>query len=247
MPASVLLAAASVASLNLCTDEYLLLLAGPREIASVSFLSQDSQESPLWKLAKRHHSNRGSLEEVLARKPNTVLTMGGGGRASSLIARRLGIRAVDLRPVGAIDDVAFNLRAVATALGDPKRAQPWLRRLTTLQDNRPRRLHDAIWVGSGGQSIDVPSVGADWMRLAGLKQRPIAGGRVSLENLLVRPPSVLVQSRYRAGQMSQGTAWLNHPILQNSKSRRLQVDGRAWTCMGPLVIPEIERLRPVLQ
>ena len=44
MPASALLAAASIASLNLCTDEYLLLLARPHEIASVSFLSQYPQE-----------------------------------------------------------------------------------------------------------------------------------------------------------------------------------------------------------
>jgi iron complex transport system substrate-binding protein len=112
---------------------------------------------------------------------------------------------------------------------------------------RPKKEQDAIWVGGGGQSIGVPSVGADWMRLAGLKQRPVSGGRVSLEDLLVRPPSVLVQSRYRSGQMSRGTAWLNHPILREAKTRRLQVDGRAWTCMGPLVIPEIERLRSVLR
>ena len=247
MPASALLAAASVASLNLCTDEYLLLLAKPQEIASVSFLSKDPQESPLWGLAKPYHANRGSLEQVLARKPNVVLTMGGSGRASSLIAQRLGILAVDLRPVGAIDDVAINLRAVAAALGNPRRAETWLRRLAALQKKGPIQSRDAIWVGGGGQSVGVPSVGADWMRLAGLKQRPLGGGRVSLEDLLVRPPAVLVQSRYRSGQMSRGTAWLDHPILRGMKSRRLQVDGRAWTCMGPLVIPEIERLRSALR
>ncbi len=247
MPASALLAAASVASLNLCTDEYLLLLARPQEIASVSFLSQDPQESPLWKRARGHHSNRGSLEDVLGRKPHIVLTMGGGGRATSLIARRLGIRAVDLRPVGKIEDVAFNFRATAAALGDPGRATPWLRRLDRLRETMPPRAVDAIWLGGGGQTIGVPSVGADWLRLAGLKQRPLTGDRVSLETLLVRPPKVLVQSRYRSGQMSRGIEWLNHPIVRNAKAKRLQADGRAWTCMGPLVIPEIERLRSSLR
>ena len=247
MPASALLAAASIASLNLCTDEYLLLLARPQEIASISFLSQNPLESPLWKLAKRHHSNRGSLEQVLGRKPDTLLTMGGGGRASSLIARRLRMRAVDLRPVAAIDDVTFNLNAVAAALGDPGRAQPWLRRLSALRLTRPKKAQDTMWVGGGGQSIGVPSVGADWLRLAGLKQRALSGDRVSLEDLLVRPPAVLVQSRYRSGQMSHGTTWLSHPILRQARTHRLQVDGRAWTCMGPLVIPEIERLRSVLR
>ena len=91
-----------------------------------------------------------------------------------------------------------------------------------------------------------PSVGADWMRLAGLKQRPLKGDRVSLETLLTRPPSVLVQSRYRSGQMSRSIDWLDHPIVRRTNSRRLEVDGRAWTCMGPLVIPEVERLRTLL-
>lgn len=247
MAASVLLAAASVASLNLCTDEYLLLLAMPQEIASVSFLSQDPQESPLWKLARRHHSNRGSLEDVLVQKPRAVLTMGGGGRATSLIANRMGIRAIDLRPASAIGDVASNFKAVASALGDPERATPWLKRLARLRASAPMKARDAVWLGGGGQTIGVPSVGADWMRIAGLAQRPLTGDRISLETLLVRPPSVLVQSTYRHGEFSLGAQWLNHPIVRNARARRLQADGRAWTCMGPLVIGEIERLRSELR
>lgn len=247
MAASALLAAASIASLNLCTDEYLLLLAKPQEIASVSFLSQDPQESPLWKLARRLHTNRGSLEEVLGTKPTVVLTMGGGGRATSLIAARMGIRAVDLRPVSQLDDVAWNFRMVAAALGDPERAKPWLYRLGEVRSTAPKRLIDTIWLGGGGQSVGVPSVGADWMRLAGLQQRPLRGDRVSLESILVHPPAILLQSSYRYGQYSLGAEWLNHPIIRNAGSKRLRVDGRAWTCMGPLVISEVERLRNQLQ
>ena len=247
MLASALLAAASIASLNLCTDEYLLLLARPQEIASVSFLAQDPLESPLWKEARRHPSNRGSLEDVLGQRPNTVLTMGGGGRASSLIAKRLGIQAIHLRPVSTLDDVVYNFRAVAVALGEPQRAKAWLARLERLRATRPAQPRDAIWLGGGGQTIGVPSVGADWMRLAGLAQRPLTGDRVSLETMLVRPPAVLVQSRYRLDQVSRGTTWLNHPIVRNAKARRVEADGRAWTCMGPLVIGEVERLRATLR
>jgi iron complex transport system substrate-binding protein len=247
MAVSALLAAASVASLNLCTDEYLLLLARPREIASVSFLSQDPHESPLWRLARGHHANRGSVEDVLKDRPTVVLTMGGGGRASSLIAGRLGIDTIELRPVATLSDVAWNFRAVAKALRDPKRAEPWLGRLEKVRSTVPKASLDAIWLGGGGQTISVPSIGADWMRLAGLKQRPLQGGRVSLETILVRPPTVIVQSGYRTGQFSRGAEWLNHPIVREARSRRLQADGRAWTCMGPLVISEVERLRAELQ
>ena len=247
MPAFALLSSLSVASLNLCTDEYLLLLARPQEIASVSFLSHDPQESPLWRLARRHPANLGSLEGAIGNRPRVVLTMGGGGRATSLIARRLGVRAVELRSTVTLDDVAANLTSVASVLGEPKRATPWLERLASLRASAPRKALDAIWLSGGGQSLSVPSAGAEWMRLAGLKQRALHGGRATLETLLASPPTVLLQSRYRSRQMSSGATWLNHPIVRNARSRRLETDGRAWTCMGPLLIPEAERLRAELK
>ena len=41
--------AARVASLNLCTDELLLLLAAPEQIVSVTHLAQQPAETPLWR------------------------------------------------------------------------------------------------------------------------------------------------------------------------------------------------------
>ncbi|HUE78558.1 MAG TPA: hypothetical protein VMN38_02875 [Sphingomicrobium sp.] len=247
MPASALLIGASVASLNLCTDEYLLLLARRNEIASVSFLAQDRHESPLWRSARGHHSNRGSIEDVLTRRPSMVLTMGGGGRATRLLARRLSIRSVEIVSPTSFDDVARNLRVVAAAVGEPRRADPWLARLARLQASRPAAARDTLWLSGGGQTITAGSIGAQWLRLAGLEQRDVPGGRASLETLLLRPPSVLVRSRYRTGQVSNVARWLDHPIVRNVRARQLTTDGRAWTCMGPLMIAEIERLRAALR
>lgn len=247
MPASAFLAAASVASLNLCADEYLLLLARPQEIASVSYLSQDPLESPLWARAKPHHANRGSIEQVLVRRPSVVLTMGGGGRATSLIARRLAIRAVDLRYTSSLADVEANFRAVAAALGEPRRAMPWIARLRQLQRTAPASRTDAIWLGGGGLSFGAASPGAEWLRLAGLRQRALSGDRVSLETLLTRPPEVIVQSSYRRAQVSRGTRWLDHPVVRRNPARKISTDGRAWTCLGPLLIGEVERLRRKLR
>ncbi|MEO8547823.1 MAG: hypothetical protein ABI422_05585 [Sphingomicrobium sp.] len=246
MLASALLIGARIASLNLCTDEYLLLLARRNEIAGVSFLSQDPLESPLWRSARRFPANSGSIEDVLARRPSVVLTMGGSGRATRLLARRLHIRPVELASPASLQDVAANLRAVAGALGDPRRATPWLEKLASLQRTRPASSKDTLWLSGGSQSLAAGSIGAQWLRLAGLEQRTLPGGRATLETLLVRPPAVLVQSRYRAAQVSSGTRWLDHPIVRNVKSERVTTDGRAWTCMGPLMIGEIERLRAAL-
>ena len=246
MPASALLLGASVASLNLCADEYLLLLARSDEIASVSFLSQYPLESPLWRIARRHHSNRGSIEDVLNQRPHVLLTMGGGGRATALIARRLGIRVVDLKHVSSPEDVGANLRTVAAALGEPNGAAPWIARLNALGRSSPRSARDTILLASTGDSLSPGSAGAKWLRLAGLEQRPLSEGRATLETLLTRPPQVLVRSNYRLGQVSRGTRWLDHPIVRRMPSHRMVTDGRAWTCMGPLMILEIERLRKAM-
>ena len=243
MPASALLLGVSVASLNLCSDEYLLLLARPHEIASVSFLSHDPLESPLWRSARRFRPNRGSIQDIIARRPDVVLTMGGGGRATRLLARRLSMRSVELSSPTSLEDVARNLTTVAAALGDPRRADPWLNRLAQLQRSSPRRAKDALWLSGGGQSLAPGSLGAQWLRLAGLEQRPVPGGRATLETLLVRPPSILVESRYRSAQVSSATRWLGHPVVRRVGARRLATDGRAWTCMGPLMIAGIESLR----
>ena len=242
MAASALALAVSAASLNLCTDEYLLLLARPQEIASVSFLSQDPLESPLWRDARRHRANRGSIEQVIAVRPTLLLTMGGGGRASSLIARRMGMRTLDLPAPNSLGEVERNLIAVAAALDAPQRARPWVERLRALRRAAPRAGVDAIWLGGGGQSLAKGSIGAQWMRLAGLEQRALAGARASLEALLLRPPHLIVISDYRRGQVSRGARWLDHPIIRKS-ARTIRTDGRAWTCMGPLMIGEIARLR----
>ena len=245
MPVFASLLAASavrVASLNMCADEYLLLLARPQEIASVSRLSHDPADSSLWRLGQRYPGNRGDLESALGTRPNLLITMGGGGRSTGMIASRIGLRTLDLPFPASIDDVASNLTRVARALGDESRASRWKAGLARLRTGQgPTK--DAIFLGAGGNSVRALSVEAEWMRLAGLRQRPLAGGRATLEQLATRPPSVLLRSTYRRSERSLGQTWLEHPLASPKASRIVTVDGRPWTCAGPLMLGEVERLR----
>jgi iron complex transport system substrate-binding protein len=226
----------------MCTDEYLLLLARPQEIASVSRLSRDPADSSLWRLGQRFPGNRGDLESALSMHPNLLITMGGGGKATAMIAGKMGIRTLDLPFPATIIDVANGMTLVARALGDERRARHWQDRLSLLQRSFPP-ARDAIYLGAGGNSVGAQSVEAEWMRLAGLKQRPLPGGRASLETLATRPPTVLLRSTYRRSERSLGQTWLEHPLASPKSSKIIAVDGRPWTCAGPLMLGEIERLR----
>ena len=244
--ASLLTASAvRAASLNMCGDEYLLLLARRQEIASVSRLSRDPADSSLWRLGRRFPGNRGDLESALKTQPNLLITMGGGGRATRMIAQRMGLKTLDLPFPMTIGDVAANMDRVAIALGQPSRSGQWKRRLARLRAvKQPSR--DAIFLGAGGNSVGAQSVEAEWMGLAGLRQRPLPGGRATLEQLATNPPSVLLRSAYRRTERSLGQTWLDHPLARPAKSRIVTIDGRPWTCAGPLMLGEVEKLRRTL-
>ena len=233
-----------VASLNLCTDELLLALAAPEQIVSVTHLAQDPAETPLWQQARRYPRNDGSLLSVASMRPDLVVTMGGGARDRLRIAGRLGIATVDLPFAQSLADVEQGIRRLAGALGRAEAGETLLRRIAALKAGSPPSQIDTIWLGGGGRSVSAQGLEAQWMALAGMRQRPLQGDRVSLETLIARPPTILLRSDYREGQYSGAQRWLSHPVARRARgSRTLATDGRRWTCMGPLLIDEIERLR----
>lgn len=235
-----------VASLNLCTDELLLMLAEPAQIASVTHLSQSPAETPLWRLGRRHPRNDGSLLSVVRFRPDLVLTMGGGARDRARIAERLGIRTLDLPFPQSIADIERSIALVGAALGRGGQAKLLLGRIAELRRTRPRLGIDTIWLGGGGRSVGATGLAAEWMALAGFRQRTLQGDRVSLEQLLVAPPKVLLRSDYRSGQYSGEQRWLSHPLAKGTrKSKTIVTDGRRWTCMGQVMIGEVARLRKV--
>jgi len=237
-----------VASLNLCTDELVLALADPGQIVSVTHLAQDPAETPLWQQARRYSRNDGSLFSVAALRPDLVVSMGGGARDRLRIAARLGIPTLDLPFATSLGDVERNIRRVAAVLGRRHAGEALLRRMAMLRASAPPVRIDTLWLGGGGRTVAPAGLEAQWMALAGLRQRPIRGDRVSLETLLVNPPRVLLRSDYRHGQYSGDQRWLAHPLASRLRgTRTVATDGRRWTCMGPLLISEIVRVRQALR
>lgn len=233
-----------VASLNLCTDELVLILGAPEQIVSVTHLAQSEAETPLWRQARRYARNDGSLLSVVQFRPDLVVTMGGGARDRVRVAERLGVEIIDLPFAQNLTEIGEGISRLAIALGRRAEGAALLRRMAALVRSAPSSRRDAIWLGGGGRTVAPTGLEAQWMALAGLRQRPMHGDRVSLETLLVRPPDILLRSDYRQGQYSSQQRWLTHPAAQLRRGGlAISTDGRVWTCMGPLLIREIILLR----
>jgi iron complex transport system substrate-binding protein len=235
-------AALRVASLNLCTDEVLLLLGQPGQIVSVSHLSHSPRETALWRAAQGHRANDGKLESVIALRPQLILTMGGAGGDRQALARRFGARLVELPYAASPAEVVAQASQVAALLGRPAAALPYHRQLARLSATQPS-VEEGAFLGGGGISLSPQGLAASWLRLAGFRQPALPNSRLNLELLATKAPKWLIRSDYRADQASRGAAWLNHPLVRRLAARTLPTDGRAWTCGGLPMLAEVERLR----
>lgn len=237
-----------VASLNLCADQLALLLARPGQLVSVSRLGADPLDSPLAVRARGLHHNNGRMESVAHLRPDLVLTGGFANLHAGALARRLGARVVDVPAADDLAGVRRNIRAVASALGDRSAGERLIARMDAdlgpLPPGRP-----ALFLTGGGYTIRPDSLGATVLAHAGLRQQDVPNGRVDLERLIANPPEVLVVSRYRPGQASLNARWLDHPALKAlpATMRTVEVDGRAWMCIGPLASATIPALRTALR
>lgn len=237
-----------VASLNLCTDELALLLAAPGQLKSVTFLGADRHETPLAGRARGLHQNTGRMESVATLAPDLVLTGGSASRYAAEMARRLGTRVIDVPPPQSLDDLRRNIRTVAEALDRRPQGERLIGWMDRTLGKAPARLRRGALVSGGGYTVAPGGFAAQIARFAGIAQQAYPGNRIEMERLLADPPEVLVVTNYRAEQMSRYQAWLQHPALRRlpRSTRIVQIDGRSWTCLGPLVAADVARLRTVL-
>lgn len=233
-----------VASLNLCTDELVLLLAAPGQIASVTHLARDRDESPFWRLARRHRSNDGSMVSVAGLAPDLIVGMGAPARDRERLAARIGAAYLPLPYPRSFDDLETAIARLAGALGRARHGRVLIERLRRLRATAPRNPINGLFVTGSGVTHAPGSLGARWLALAGVRPPADIGTRIPAERLASEPPRLVILSSYRAGQTSRGQTWPGFRLIDRAPDTRvIRTDGRLWTCAGPALIPEIERLR----
>lgn len=106
------------------TDELLLALADPGQIAALSHISQDARFSPVAAVAKKYPALRDSdAESVLRYRPDLVLAASFTRPETLVLLKRAGVRLVVLERFDSLEDVYANLRRLGLELGQEARAE----------------------------------------------------------------------------------------------------------------------------
>lgn len=138
-----------VVSQTVGTDELLLALADPSQIAALSHLAKDPAFSPVAKEAANHPVLRTSdAESILKFHPDLVLIASYTRAETKALLRRTGVKLLVLEKYESLEDLYANARAIGAALGHPDRAETviltWRQRVASLQNKlkgtRPVRV-----------------------------------------------------------------------------------------------------------
>jgi iron complex transport system substrate-binding protein len=257
VPGLLLLLAASlpsVASINLCADQLVLTVAAPEQIATVSWLSADPEESLLAAEAARYPLNYGSAEELLRFRPDVVIAGAYTNAFTRTLLARLGYRVVELEPESTVAEIEANVRRVADAVGRAEHGEAIVAdmhaRLHELAAHRPARALPTVVIEPGSFTVGEHWLANELMTLAGLRnvaaeQGLDRWGSLSMETLLTSAPELVVLTGYRSTQPSLANAVLGHPALAQLRARQRTafVSGSYWACGLPQSLDAVALLQ----
>jgi iron complex transport system substrate-binding protein len=112
-----------VVSLNLCTDQWLVLLA-PEKAVGLSALARDPALSFVAERAAQLPMVRTSAEAVMALHPDLILGARFGARTTLALLERAGFSVVRIDLPTDLPGIRTALRETAALLGVPERAEP---------------------------------------------------------------------------------------------------------------------------
>jgi len=239
-----------VISLNLCTDQLVLLLAERTRIASVTWIARDAAISLMAEAAERVPVNYGRAEEVLRAKPDLVLA-GRYTQAPTLAAlRRFGLAVTLFDLPATLDDVRRQIVEAAAALGEEPRGQALIdaldHRLAAVAAAAPAQRPVAALYAAGGRTAGAGTLAHEVLTGAGYDNLADRLGIASyaalpLERLVLARPDRLVAERAYEPLQARTTALAEHPALRHIAART-DLPVKLLICPGPGIAEAAERL-----
>lgn len=244
-----------IVSFNLCADQLLVALADPEQIAGLSPYATDHALSVVAKEAAKFPRLDWNTESVVNLAPDLILS-GLSDRPTRSILSATGLRVVE---VGLISDLVAarqQARDVGALVGHPERGEALARALEQAEQklaaaafNPPRT---ASVVQRAGWTEGPQSLVSAMLTVAGLRPPPRApagfGGYVSMEQLLVAGPDILVLQDPPREATDQGALFITHPALlaKYGPKRRIDMPSRYALCGGPALVQGLDFLREAI-
>lgn len=245
-----------VVSINLCTDQLGMLLAGDDQLISVSRIALDPRVSPMADRAADYVINAGRAEEVHALAPDLVIAGVYTSRDTVAMLRRLGIEVIQFDIVRSMDDVRVRIREVGAALGRSDAAKAMVARFDEDLAALSRKVEGtgadpraALYYANGYTSGEA-SLATGILAAAGLRNAPAEAGydwgKLPLEMLAMLDPDLVITARRYPGG-SRAEEVMDHPVARGLLGQGAGLSDQDWVCGTPFVLRAVQDMAEARQ
>lgn len=239
-------------SLTVCTDELLMDLAPPSRIASISYLSKEKAALKLWPEAARLPVNHNTAEEILAVKPDLVLTLVYASADLRALLEKSGIRFLEVPQAENFAQVRSATRMVGDAIGERQQADALIARmdanLRNLAATRPKQAIRVAGWGGGGFVPGRRTLFNAVLDAAGATDIAPDDGYYDVESLIAAKPDILAFADDYIGSPSLRDDQNDHPLLLKLYGgRRIVYPAAYLNCGTPQSAEAAGRLRDQLR
>lgn len=242
-----------IVSLNMCVDSILIELVTHDRIAALSHYARDPQRSTIAEAARHLPITYETAEEVVALRPDLVLTSRHSAPATRNALRRVGIRFELFDVPNSVAGSLEQVRQVARLLGAEREGEAMVARIEqALQAARPPAHHTlltAVIYQPGGLTAGANTVVGELMQIAGLQNVAARYGieqyrPLPLEMLVSAPPDVLLVGETSPGSPLRAERIVRHRALRALEAQMSQevFPARLLYCAGPTMIEAVANL-----
>jgi iron complex transport system substrate-binding protein len=235
-----------IVSMNLCTDQLLLLLVEPQRIASLSYFASDPAYSWLAPQAQGIAMNRGQAEEVLAFEPDLILTSQFSATLAANLLERLGHPVERLGFAATAAEAYAQIRTVAALTESTAQAELLIADMQMAIDRERQSLlpqlqgKSAVFFAGNGFAYGANSLQHDFLASLGLRNVAAEAGlfgpaQLPLEVLLAAKPDFLFTDRRSKLDAQLANPLLQHPAVEAlaETTRMLELPDALFQCAGP--------------
>ena len=242
-----------IVSLSVCVDEILLRLADRSQIASLTAQAANPGFSTIAGKLRGIRLNTGRAEDVARLNPDLVISDSFNARTTVHLLKRMKFRVETVSYAATAQQIRRNISRIAALAGQPKRGQAMIARFDRLlaryrrppSDKRPGILFYQArgFVPGKGTLADAAMTDAGFLNVA--RRLRVSGvGQISLEQLVLAAPDVVVFLRAVRNAPSMAQASFRHPALRRLKNRIVlaPMPSNLLNCGGPAYTEAVQRL-----
>lgn len=244
-----------IVSLDYCADQFVLALADRDQIAA---LSRGSQREDSYHRARAVgiRQTRGTLEEVLALRPDLVVRNWGGPWDAEAVYGRFGVPVLQVGDSSDFASARADVLEAGNAFGHSARADVMARdldtRLARLREGAPQAATPVMYLSAGGAAAGRGTMMDAVISAAGGRnvQQSVSWTVLPLERLTEAPPA-LIALGFFGTRRTQMNAWSpsRHPALRRAlaEARTVSLPPAAIACEAWFAIDAAELIASALR